>query len=159
MKKRVYIGTTVVSYLTARPSRDIMVAGHQEATRELWPQLAAKYETYISAIVYEEARKGDPEQARMRLSAIEPFAMLDIDDEAKVLAEKIITGRAIPADYPEDALPVAVAVVNGMDAIITWNFGHLNNPFTRRMVRQIVEDEGYVCPEICSPEELLEVNK
>ena len=58
MKKRLYIETTVVSYLTAKPSRDIMVAGHQEATRELWPELSAKYETYISALVYEEARKG-----------------------------------------------------------------------------------------------------
>jgi len=159
MKKRVYIETTVVSYFTARPSRDIMIAGHQEATRELWPELAAKYETYISAIVYEEARKGDPDQARMRLTAIEPFPMLDIDDEARSLAERIVAGKGIPADYPEDALHVAVAAVNGIDVVITWNFAHLNNPFTRTMVRQIVEEEGYVCPEICSPDELLEVDK
>jgi len=159
MKKRVYVETTVVSYLTARPSRDIMVAGHQEATRELWPELIGKYDTYISAIVYEEARKGDPDQARMRLAAIEPFPMLDIDDEARSLAERIIAGRAIPADYPEDALHVALAAVNGIEVVITWNFAHLNNPFTRRMVRHIVENEGYVCPEICSPEELLEVDK
>jgi len=159
MKKRVYIETTVVSYFTARPSRDIMIAGHQEATRELWPELAAKYETYISAIVYEEARKGDPDQAGMRLTAIEPFPMLDIDDEARSLAERIVAGRGIPADYPEDALHVAVAAVNGIDVVITWNFAHLNNPFTRTMVRQIVEEEGYVCPEICSPDELLEVDK
>ncbi|MBM4329795.1 MAG: type II toxin-antitoxin system VapC family toxin [Deltaproteobacteria bacterium] len=63
MKKRLYIETTVVSYLTAKPSRDIMVAGHQEATRELWPKLLAKYETYISALVFvEEARRGASEQ-------------------------------------------------------------------------------------------------
>ena len=98
MKKRVYMETTVVSYFTARPSRDILIAGHQEATRDIWPDLTDKYETYISAIVYEEARRGDPDQARMRLAAIEPFPMLDIDEE-------------------------------------------------------------YVCPEICSPEELLEVNE
>ncbi len=159
MKKRVYIETTVVSYFTARPSRDIMVAGHQEVTRDLWPQLVAKYETYISAIVYEEAGKGDPDQARMRLAAIEPFPMLDIDDEARFLAGKIIAGRGIPADYPEDALHIAVAAVNGIEVVVTWNFAHLNNPFTRRMVRRIVEGEGYICPEICSPEELLEVDK
>ncbi len=96
MKKRVYIKTTVVSYFTARPSRDILFAGHQEATRDLWPELAPKYETYISASVYEEARKGDPDQSKMRTAAIEPFPMLDIDDEARSLAEKIIAGRAIP---------------------------------------------------------------
>lgn len=136
-----------------------MVAGHQEATRELWPQLAAKYETYVSALVYEEVRRGDPDQARMRLSAIERFAMLDIDDEARTLAEKIIDGRAIPPEFPEDALHIALAAANGIEVVITWNFAHLNNPFTRLMVRQIVESEGYECPEICSPDELLEVDK
>jgi hypothetical protein len=159
MKKRVYIETTVVSYFTAKPSRDILVAGHQETTRDLWPALLGKYETYISAIVYEEAGKGDPEQARMRLTAIAPFPMLEIEDEARLLAEKIIAGGGIPATYPEDALHIAVAVANGIEVVITWNFAHLNNPFTRRAIRRIVEDEGYVCPEICSPEELLEANE
>ncbi len=159
MKKRLYIETTVVSYFTAKPSRDIMVAGHQEATRELWPELSAKYESYISALVFEEARKGDPDQAQMRLQTIEPFPMLDIDDDARTLAEKIITGKGIPPEYPEDALHIAVAAVNGIEVVITWNFAHLNNPFTRKMVRQIIEGEGYGCPEICSPEELLEVDK
>ncbi|NQT69869.1 MAG: type II toxin-antitoxin system VapC family toxin [Desulfobacteraceae bacterium] len=148
-----------MSYFTARPSRDIIVAGHQETTRDLWPNLTAKYETYISAIVYEEAGKGDPDQAQMRLSAIEAFPMIDIDDDARFLAEKIIAGRGIPADYPEDALHVAVAAVNGMDVVVTWNFAHLNNPFTRRAIRRIVELEGYVCPEICSPQELIEVDQ
>jgi predicted nucleic acid-binding protein len=159
MKKRVYIETTVVSYFTARPSRDIIMAGHQETTRDLWPDLAAKYETYISALVYEEAGKGDPDQAKMRLAAIEAFPMLDIDEEARFLAQRIIAGRGIPAEYPEDALHIAVAAVNGMDVLVTWNFAHLNNPFTRRAVRRIVEQEGYFCPEICSPQELLEVDQ
>ena len=95
----------------------------------------------------------------MRLEAIEPFPMLDVDDEARSLAEKIIARRAIPAEYPEDALHIAVATVNGIEVVITWNFAHMNNPFTRRMVRRVVEDEGYACPEICSPEELMEVVK
>ena len=159
MKKRIYIETTVVSYYTARPSRDIMIAGHQEATRDLWPELSTKYETYISALVYEEAGKGDIDQAKMRLATIEPFPMLDIDDEARFLAESIIAERGIPANYPEDALHIAVAAVNSIDVVVTWNFAHMNNPFTRRAIRRIVEDEGYLCPEICSPEELLEVRK
>jgi len=159
MKKHVYIETTVVSYLTAKPSRDIMIAGHQEATRELWTNLSSKYESYVSALVFEEAGKGDPSQAQMRLSAIAKFPMLDIDDESRSLAEKIIIKKGIPPEYPEDALHIAVAAVNGIEVIITWNFAHLNNPFTRKKVRKIIETEGYVCPEICSPEELLEVEK
>jgi predicted nucleic acid-binding protein len=159
MKKNVYIETTVVSYLTAKPSRDIMIAGHQEATRELWTALSSKYESYVSALVFEETGRGDPTQAQMRLSAIAHFPMLDIDDESKSLAEKIIIKKGIPSEYPEDALHIAVAAVNGIDVIITWNFAHLNNPFTRKKVRKIIEAEGYICPEICSPEELLEVER
>ena len=87
------------------------------------------------------------------------FPMIDIDDEARSLAEKIIAKKGIPGEYPEDALHVAVAAVNGIDVIITWNFAHLNNPFTRKKIRMIVEAEGYSCPEICSPEELLEAER
>ncbi len=103
MKKRIYVETTVVSYFTARPSRDLMIAGHQEATRELWPRLGDQYETYVSALVYEEAGKGDREQAHTRLAAVKPFRMLDIDDEARTLAERIVAGRGIPLEHPEDS--------------------------------------------------------
>jgi hypothetical protein len=109
--------------------------------------------------VFEEAGKGDPGQAHMRLAAIESFPMLDVDEEARFLAEKIILRKAVPAEYPEDALHIAIAAVNGAEVILTWNFAHLNNPFTRKLVRQVVEGEGYECPEICSPEELLEADK
>ena len=159
MGRRVYVETTVASYFAARPSRDLMIAGHQEATRELWPKFASEYEPYVSALVYEEAGRGDRDQAQMRLAALKSFPMLDIDDDARSLAEKIIAGGGIPGEYPEDALPIAVAAVNGIDVLVMWNFAHLNNPFTRIVVRHIVENEGYQCPEICSPEELLGIDK
>ena len=159
MKRKLYIETTVVSYLTARPSRDLLVAGHQEATRELWPSLTEEYDTYVSALVYEEAARGDAEQASKRLGAIKPFRMLDIDKDARMLASKILAGKGIPSEYPEDALHIAVAAINGIAVVVTWNFAHLSNPFTRMLVRQIVENQGYICPEICSPEELLETGE
>jgi hypothetical protein len=68
MKKRIYIETTVVSYYVARPSRDLLIAGHREATHELWPKLFDEYEPFISALVFEEARKGDQEQSKKRLA-------------------------------------------------------------------------------------------
>jgi hypothetical protein len=118
--------------------------------------LASRYEAFISALVYEEARRGDPAKARMRLEAIKPFPMLDVDDEARDLAARIVAAGGVPQAYPEDALHVAVAAVNGMDLLVTWNFGHLINPFVRIKIRRIVESAGYQCPEICSPEELRE---
>lgn len=155
--KTLYIETTVVSYYTARPSRDLIVAARQQATQELWPRLASRFETYISALVFEEAGRGDPAQAGKRLQEIASFPLLEIDEEAQALAEDLMAGKAIPQDQPEDALHVAVAAVNGIEILLTWNFAHRNNPFTRVMVRRVVRNAGYECPEICSPDELLEL--
>ena len=95
MKKRVYVETTVVSYFAARPSRDLLIAAHQEATREFWSRLAGRYEVYVSALVYEEAGRGDPEQARVRLGVVNPLRMLDIDDAARKLAERMVSFTAL----------------------------------------------------------------
>jgi len=154
--RSVYVETTVVSYYTARPSRDLIIAAHQEATHELWPKLVSEYESYVSVLVREEAAKGDEDQAVLRLRAVEAFPVLDSSEEAKTLASKILDGRAVPRECPEDASHIAIAAVNGMDVLATWNFAHLNNPRTRSMIRRVVEDAGYRCPEICSPDELLE---
>jgi len=159
MKRTVYIETSIVSYLAGRPSRDLMIAAHQQATRELWPRLTSEFETYVSALVREEAARGDADQAEKRLKAIAPFPMLDIVEEARALAQEIIAGKAIPPEYPVDALHIAVAAVNGIHILLTWNFAHMNNPFTRMMVRQVVQNAGYECPEICSRDELLESNQ
>jgi predicted nucleic acid-binding protein len=159
MKRTVYIETTVVSYLTAMPSSDPLIAGHQKSTRDLWPLLLADYETYVSDLVLQEAGRGNPEQARERLNALEPFHALDATEEARALAARIIADGGIPLEYPEDAGHVAIAALNGIEVVLTWNFAHLNNPFTRMKIRKIVEHAGYACPEICSPDELLEADR
>ncbi len=120
--RNVYIETTVVSYFTARPSRDVVVAARQESTRELWPRLLGEYDSYISVLVREEASKGDDEQAALRIQAITEFTTLDTDATASALALKIVEGHGIPAEYPEDALHIAVAAVK---AWIFWSLGIL----------------------------------
>lgn len=155
MKRKIYIETSVASYLVSRPSKDIVIAGHQETTKAFWRIMERKFNAYISDLVIQEAGKGDPAQAALRLEAIKSLPVLDVDDEIKSLARKIIKGRGIPENCTEDALHIAFAAVNVIDAIVTWNFSHINNPFTKMMIRQIVENEGYICPEICSPDELL----
>lgn len=158
MKQKLYIETSVVSYLVARPSRDLLIAARQEATSELWSRLLSSgFTGYVSTLVHQEAQQGDSEQARTRMDALSSFIVLDIDQEAQTLAEQILAAKAIPAEYPDDALHIAVAAVNGMDVLVTWNFAHLNNPVARAKIRQVVEDGGYQCPEVCSPDELLEI--
>jgi len=77
------------------------------------------------------------------------------DRDAEELAQGILDGRGIPAEYPEDALHVAVAAIAGMEFIVTWNFAHINNPFTKMMVRQTIENAGYECPEVVPPDAFL----
>lgn len=154
MKTRIYIETSVVSYLTSRPARDITRASHQASTRDLWDRLG-EFDVYISELVVVEAAKGDTEAARLRLEALAGFDELAIDEDARDLAGALIASAAMPEGLPEDALHIAVAAVNGMHVVVTWNFKHINNPFTRMMIRQVVENSGCGCPEICSPEELL----
>jgi len=158
MKKKLYIETSVISYLAAKRSRDLLIAARQEATSELWSKLhSSGFTGYVSTLVHRQAQQGDPEQARKRIETLPSFIVLDIDQEAQVLAEQILAAKAIPAEYPDDALHMVVATVNGMDVLVTWNFAHLNNPIARMKIRQIVENNGYQCPEVCSPEELLEI--
>jgi predicted nucleic acid-binding protein len=154
MRQKIYLETSVVSYFVSRPSKNIVIAGRQAVTKDLWA-IMGYYDVFISDIVIQESSRGDTTLAKLRLDAVEEFNILKIDDEAKELAKLLIQRKAIPDQYPEDALHISIAAVNGIDVVVTWNFKHLNNPFTRTRVRKAIEQEGYTCPEICSPDEFL----
>lgn len=155
MQRRIYIETSVLSYYMGRGSHDVVLAGRQQATKEFWSLLGDELVPFVSALVLKEASQGDPIPARNRLDAIRTFAVLPTTSEAERLAQRILDGQGVPREYPEDALHVAIAVVAGMDCLVTWNFAHINNPFTKMMVRQAIENEGYECPEIVSPDAFL----
>ena len=155
MESKVYIETSVVGYYTGRASRDVVVAGRQQSTVDFWALLGGDLSPFVSALVVKEAGKGDSELAKCRLDAIQPFPVLRTTPEAERLAQTLLEARAIPAEYPEDALHIALAAIAGMDFIATWNFAHINSPFTKMMVRQTVENAGYECPEIVSPDAFL----
>lgn len=105
MKQRLYIETSVVSYLAARPSRDLLIAARQEATVELWSMLLSSgFDGHVSTLVHQEIQRGDPEQARRRIEALSSLPVLDVDQEAQALAEQILAAKAVPVEYPDDAL-------------------------------------------------------
>ena len=155
MKRNIYIETSVVSYYTGRASRDVVIAGRQQSTQEFWLQLSGDLLPHVSALVLNEASKGDPDLARNRLDAISSFPVLSTIPEAERLAQAILNSHGIPKEYPEDALHIAIAAIAGMHFIVTWNFSHINNPFTKMMIRQAVHNAGYECPEIVSPDAFL----
>ena len=155
MKPKVYVETSVVSYYTSRGSRDVVIAGHQQSTQGFWSLLGDELAPYVSALVIKEAGKGNPALAQNRLDAIQTFPVLSTTPDTERLAQRIMDEGGIPPEYPEDALHIAIATIAGMDFVVTWNFSHLNNPFTKVMVRHAIENEGYVCPEIVSPDAFL----
>jgi len=106
-------------------------------------------------LFYRKAVKVDPQASQMRLEAVNKLKELEIDEECKGLAKVLLTKKFIPKEFPEDALHIAVASVHNMDAIVTWNFKHINNPVTRKKIKAIITEEGYNSPELCSPEEFL----
>jgi predicted nucleic acid-binding protein len=150
----VYIETSIVSYLTARPSRDLLVAAHQQLTVAWWDQQRSHYELFTSQVVLAEARAGDPDAAQRRVAVLEHLPLLDVTDAAITLAVALVSGQALPAQAAQDALHVAVACVHGIEYLLTWNCAHLANARLRSRIEQICREAGYVPPIICTPEEL-----
>ena len=154
MKPSVYIETSIVSYYTARPSRDLIIAGRQQMTRDWWENERHRYSLYVSALVLRESRQGEPSAARKREQVLRSIAVLETSEATEHLAAMLVKEGSIPSGYPEDALHIAVAATGEMDYLLTWNFRHINNAQTRSAIAGVVESFGLVCPVICTPEEL-----
>jgi predicted nucleic acid-binding protein len=127
MKSCVYLETTVPSYLTSRPSRDLIIAGRQALTREWWERRRDTFQLYISQLVVDEASAGDPTAARERLKAVQDLQLLDITPEVAELASSILASGRIPRKAATDAAHIAIAAVHGMDFLVTWNCVHIAN--------------------------------
>ncbi len=157
-RTRLYIETTVVSYLVARPSRDVIAAGHQHTTLDWWQRRSRDSELCISQLVIEEAASGDPQAVEDRLAILEKMTVLEIADQAVELAEVLVRGQALPAKAGNDALHIAVAAVHQVPFLVTWNCRHLANAVLRKRIEALCAEQGFAAPVICTPEELLEVD-
>ncbi len=148
----------MVSYLTALPSRDIIIAGHQQSTRDWWDSGTAKFQLVASELVVQEASAGGEEAARERLEALESLTLVETTEDALALAEQLVGSHAIPRKAVEDALHIALAAVNGVEYLVTWNCRHIANATMRSKIEEVCRSAGYEPPVICTPEELLEAD-
>ena len=155
MKRKVYLETTIASYLTALPTRDLVRAAHQQITTEWW-QGRDRFDLFISEAVLQEAGAGDPDASARRLTALQGIRVLAATKGVARLAHRLVTGGAVPENAAVDAVHIAVAAVNGMDFLLTWNCRHIANAATRGRIEQVCRAAGVVPPVICTPEELLE---
>ena len=156
MKPTAYIETSVVSYLTARPSRDVVIAAYQQITREWWRIAPDRFDLVVSALVLSEAGAGDANAAKARMDALEGVTLLEATPDAERLAQHLIDLAAVPRQAADDAAHIAIAVTNGIDFLVTWNFRHIANAAMRMRIERACRQAGFEPPVICTPNELLE---
>jgi len=154
MKPLVYIESSIISYLAAKPARDIVSLARQAITHEWWEYCRNEYSLAVSILVKREISKGDKDAASKRLEFITDLAYLDITNSALAISEELLNSSAVPKGSEEDALHIGIAASQGVDYLLTWNFKHINNATMKNKIASTIERMGFTCPLLCSPEEL-----
>jgi hypothetical protein len=152
---RLYLETTIISYLTARPSGDLVTAAHQRITARWWVTRRDAFALHVSELVLREAEAGDPDFAARRLGLAAGLPVLALTPEAAALADRIVRATGLPGRAAADALHIAVSAVHGMDFLLTWNCRHIANAALRGRIEAACREHGYAAPVLCTPEELL----
>lgn len=155
MKPKIYIETSFISYLTSRPNRDLIIAAHQQISNEWWQNRKDDFNLFISQLVIEEASKGDENAASKRMELIRNIPILELNDQTIDLVNIIQNEKIISDKNIEDIFHIAIATMNGMDYLLTWNCKHIANATIRNKIEEVCRLQGFQCPIICTPEELL----
>jgi len=153
---RIYLETSLISYVVGRSSRDLITLANQQLTREWWETQRLKYELFVSELVISEAEIGDATVAQSRLSLVASLPILRVPKEAELLAPVLLRAAGLASNAGTDALHMALAAVHGMQYLLTWNCKHIANAVIRRAVERECLAAGYDPPVICTPQELLE---
>ena len=154
-EKTVYVETSVVSYLTARPSNDLLVAAWQKITVDWWDIQRNRFDLYTSGITIDEAGRGNSEAASRRLETLSDISILPVTEAVADLSKAFLEEKAFPTKALNDSLHVAVSAVHGIDYLLTWNFRHIDNAEIKPVIRRICAMYEYTSPEICTPQELM----
>lgn len=155
MKPKVYLETSVISYLTGLPSRDLITAGRQQITHHWWETRKKDFQLFISDPVLDEASLGDPKAVEKRISVIRKITQLEVSPDALEFAKFLIANTPFPDNAQVDALHIAVAADQRMDYILTWNFKHIANASIRSKLEVLAQSRNIELPIICTPEELV----
>src|SRR5581483_581896 len=155
MPERVYLETSIISYLAAHPSRDLITAARQQIRHEWWTRRRLEVEVFRSEIVVAQAAAGDADAARRRAQWMEGVPSLRITDEAAALGRLLVQAARLPDRAAVDALHISPAACHGMHYLLTWNSTHIANAEFRPKVERACRDNGYEPPVLCTPDELM----
>ena len=152
---RIYIESTIPSYVVARPARDLIQAARQQLTRDWWDLQREQHELFTSQVVLDEIAAGERAMAQRRLKLMAGITVLDLTSAAESLASEILRSGLLPANADGDAAHIALASTHSMDILLTWNCRHIANAAIVGRLRRLVETQGHKLPEIYTPEEFL----
>ena len=152
---RLYLETSVVSYLASEPSGNEIVAAHQLVTQSWWTDKRHEFEIFVSQKVIDEISRGDPQRAKKRLDIVEGLPVLRSTPDVRELMRRLVGPGVLPKKAAADALHLSIAVVNGIDFLVTWNCKHLANAHLRRKIEEACRSLGYSPSVICTPDHLL----
>jgi hypothetical protein len=153
-RKSVYVESTIPSYATARPSRDMITAAHQTITKLFWEQERYKYDLFISDYVRDEIRDGDPVAAQKRLDCVAGIPVYPKTAEIAALAVIYQKLLGIPDRAKADCSHLATCVAQHIDYLLTWNCTHLG-PASQKTVQHYNEQHGLWVPILVTPETLM----
>jgi hypothetical protein len=155
MSLTLYLESTIPSYLTARPSRDLIVAAHQQITHEWWDNARPEFDIFISQAVLDEIGAGDVDAATRRLAVVAGLPRLAAIEEVDELAVEYQAQLALPVAARLDVVHLAYCVVYELDYLLTWNCAHLANGRVIQKLQAVNLAMGRRTPIILTPEELL----
>ena len=154
MAPKIYLETTIISYLAARPSKDLITAAHQQVTHDWWQNRRLDFDLFSSQLVIQESSAGDAAVAKKRLQLLSDISLVQVNVDCVSLGRALVERGPIPEKAAVDALHIAIATVHGMDYLLTWNCKHIANAEMQTAVNRICRSAGYEPPVICTPEEL-----
>jgi predicted nucleic acid-binding protein len=155
MSETVYIETSIVGYLTARSTKNLIIAANTETTRDWWEYRRSTFTLYIFQVVLDEVMLGDAEMAAKRLEVLQGFPLLELSDAVQDLAAQFLSRSNLPPKAAADAVHIATATVHGMDYLLTWNCKHIANAQIQKKLAEVCLDFEYELPTICTPYELM----
>ncbi len=150
-----YIDTSIVSYATAWPSKNLQVAAIQEQARDWWRIERPKFELITSQLTLNEAADGDAVAASERLKLLNGLPLMTVTRDAELLANRILAGHMMPQKAAADALHVALAALARVDYLLTLNCKHIANAHEMPRVYRLLASEGLGGLLICTPAEFL----
>lgn len=136
---RIYIESTIPSYVVARPARDLIQAANQQLTRDWWDLQREKHELFTSQVVLDEIAAGERAMAERRLELMAGIALLISTPDIESLADDVLKSGLLPATADGDAAHIALATAYGMDILLTWNCRHIANAAITGRLRRLVE--------------------